>query len=271
MDKYTLLKRNQESEIIYLEDAPFEQTKIYNNDTYTTLYSPVQTNNKQMKILYLYNTNKNVDNCADYFSWDILSNDFKLISKMWVFPTWVSGLNIIQINVANSNKFKGLDTNYKPLNFWVFNNYKKVPQYVLVAIIWPPAYHIRDDIINDIHSNYKVLKSFNFKISKKRMLPFIKQVYRGDRRCDKSQLIHKYHNVCPNNGSTHFQIGFIKFLVGNLDLDQLRVSNTSIQIKDNIRNKYKKQISNYKHDIIIHISDNEAHSFDMERIVKHFK
>ena len=92
----------------------------------------------------------------------------------------------------------------------------------------------------------------------------MENIYKGDKRCDKSQLPGK----CRNMYSYKPNMKYLRFLVREPELDYMRVSQTAVKIKDIVRGKYRKKIPNYVHDIIFHVSDNASHSRSMEKFVK---
>lgn len=155
-------------------------------------------------------------------------------------------------------------------SYWGFSDIKRPKLYRLAIIIWPPAYRFVEEIINSIlfyNSYYRIANKHHFHVPPKQFLSFIYNVYKGDRRCDKSQLPWKWDNMkSSKNQMVYFDLYVPKARIGSN-----MISKTAIEVKYFIRKKFKYQIPNYVHDIIIHIADNSSHSKNMYQYVKSYQ
>ena len=264
MYTFTIIK-NHTNDIIF----PGKQVIKNNKDSY--FYSPTDKINNNMKIVYLYSSS-NKDNEADLISWNNNEEgDLNLVGSFYAFPRETDNYNTycLSVHISRDDNKLSLNvewgkTNNADMSFWIFKEPAYVKLYPLSAIVWPPAQQFSDDITEIVNKYYKVVKVFDVDIKHPRFLKFVKNIYKGDRRCDKSQLPRK----CRNMDSYPLRMRYIKFRVEDPDLDQMRVSQTAVRIKDVIRRKFRKKIPNYTHDICFHISDNASHSRSMDNYVK---
>ena len=238
-----------------------------NNDTITFFYTPKKILHPSMKTLYLYSSNLN-SNHIDYLSWNSEEPNFKNITKCFVFTDKIDLFNTYQLSIKKSDNNVGLNIKWgsqsdEVLNFWIFKNPKNLRLYPLAAIIWPPAQRYADDISKVLGNHYQITHINDLFIPKQRLSSFVKNIYKEDLRCDKSQLPWKCRNMYPYTPN----IRYIRFLVGNADLNTMKISKTAIKIKELIRKAYRDKIPNYVHDIIFHISDNASHARSMEKYV----
>ena len=150
--------------------------------------------------------------------------------------------------------------------FWVFADSKHHRLYPFSVVIWPPAFLHYKEILDTLRENYTVVQHTTLSLPTALLLPFVLDVYQGDRRCDKSQLPRK----CRHMTAYPTRLGYIKFLAPKADLDRNRVSQTAVKIKALLRERYRPTIKNYVHDIICHISDNAAHSRAMDDFVRQY-
>lgn len=151
-------------------------------------------------------------------------------------------------------------------SIWVFADAKHLKLYPFSIVVWPPAIRFFDEILDILRQNYVVIYTQTLSMPTALLLPFVLDLYRGDRRCDKSQLPRKCRYMSPYPT----KVGYVKFLVPKADLDRNRVSQTAVDIKALLRRRYIPKIRNYVHDIICHISDNASHSREMEHFVKEY-
>jgi hypothetical protein len=173
---------------------------------------------------------------------------------------------LVRIRTVDAMKFEWrvdrLSSNETAI--WVFADAIHHRLYPFSVVIWPPAFPHYRDILDTIRKNYIIVQHDTLSLPKALLLPFVLDVYQGDRRCDKSQLPNKCRHMTPYPT----RIGYIKFLAPKADLDRNRVSQTAVKIKALLRERYIPTIKNYVHDIICHISDNASHSREMEGFVK---
>ena len=194
-----------------------------------------------------------------------------IIGSVWAYPKFVSpfdlypfeiyrSVDILQVIPLESDKYHWKGNNI----FWAFLKPSPIKLYPLGAIIWSPANHVADQIINILSNDYRITQVIQFHVPNQRLLKFVNKVYLDDRRCDRTQLSGKCRHMY--NAPSTFR--FVKFLVRSARLDGNRVSQTSVDLKYRIRKKFKRYIRNYVHDIIIHVSDNASHTRHMEQYVR---
>ena len=156
--------------------------------------------------------------------------------------------------------------NSRHISIWVFKTPDQIKLYPLSVIIWPPAYHISKFIVEDLKKHYIIIKDISLNMSYNNVGKYVYGAYRDDLRCDKSNLKYKIHNF--NKHPLRFR--YLKILVKKPLLNRENISQTSILIKKNIRNKYKKYITNYIYDVILHVSDNQKHTKSMFELTTKF-
>ena len=122
---------------------------------------------------------------------------------------------------------------------------------------------IESVVVRLLDKYYRIVSDYKFTLKKNDILRFVMQVYRDDRRCDKTQLPNK----CRHMIHYPMNLRFVKILVESPRVDNNKVSKTSVQIKEVIRGLYKRYVKNYVHDIVCHISDNSSHSRSMQQFV----
>ena len=263
-EKCSILINNLEINTIYKE----------NRIVSTYYYSKTKIHDKMEK-LYLY---KDKQDTVCNLRWDILDNpDYTLFDFIWAFKNYKYNYNLVQVKLYYDileNTLKHVEDigdskieseqNIQDISFWIFKDKNNINKYFLSAIIWPPAQGVSDMIFNDLSNNYEIVKDTKFILNKNNLFNFVKAIYQKDMRCDKSKLPHKTLSLID----PVLQIRFIKFSIYKLDLDKNKVSNTAIKIKNIIRTKYKKYITNYRYDNCFHLSDNSNHSLSMEKAVK---
>lgn len=267
-----------------------KDTNIFNNDInkyqegdYFYFYSPRRPLHNSMKLVHLYSSNNDIDR-ADFVSMNDFEEGFTRIASFFAFTNQTElyiteklsisfnednfGLDIQIVNDKINDKDTDNDKhNYSSrkeiLKLWVFTKPKFEKLYPLAAIIWPPAERYSNEISRLLKNNYKITKDIDFNVAPKRFLRFVNNIYKGDKRCDKSQLPGKVRNMRPYP----IRMKYLRVLVAKADLDHMRVSQTAVKIKAIVRKKYRSKIPNYVHDIIIHVSDNASHARSMDNFV----
>ena len=241
--------------------------KHIDNPSISYFYTPKNKIHPSMKLLSLYSSDLNSNN-IDFVSWNSEEVGFSKITSCYVFPKEIEKFNSSRISIIAHSSNIGLDIRWglrkdELLSFYVFKNPKKIRLYTLAAIIWPPAYNYSNEIAQIIEQHYHITKNNDFFVPKQRLSRFVKNIYKGDMRCDKSQLPSKCRHMYPYRPN----MKYLQFLVEEPDLDKMRVSQTAVKIKELIRGGYQRKIPNYVHDIIFHISDNVEHAKSMDKFV----
>ncbi len=265
MYTFTIVNNSQSQSVILPGKVKITDN---NNEKVTYFYTPTKKINEKMKIIYLYSS-VNKSDTADFISWNDQEEGFKLIGSFFAFPNATENYDTHCLSISKHPSNIGLSIRWgkitgATLQFWIFKEPKYIKLYPLSAIVWPPAQRYADDITNIINRNYKLVKQYDVTVAKPKFLSFVRKIYKGDRRCDKSQLPRK----CRHMNSYPLKMRYLKFLVEDADLDYMRVSQTAVKIKDIIRSNFKRKIPNYVHDICFHISDNASHSRSMDNYVK---
>lgn len=154
-------------------------------------------------------------------------------------------------------------------DIWGFVDPKRPRLYKLSAIIWAPAFSIAPAIWSYLNENWPDIRIENkqmLKVPFSDLMDFIFKVYRGDRRCDKSQLPGK-RQLMLGRGN---KLWFFDIYVPRARIGSNQISKTAIFLKDRIRKQFRRYIPNYVHDIMIHISDNSSHSKAMFGYIEPF-
>ena len=138
---------------------------------------------------------------------------------------------------------------------------KSLKSHFFSVILWNPVKQFYNDICKYIATNHVILYENTIKIEN--MDTFVQDVYEMDKRCYKPNLKFKIQHLEKYEQSV--RILFI--LIDNPKYDKQQVSQTAVQLKENIRNIHKPLINNYYKDIIVHISDN---SNEAESIYKKY-
>ena len=155
-------------------------------------------------------------------------------------------------------------------NYWGFRDPRRPKLYRLAVIIWPPAYYLASSIIESILSYnrlFQVDNNMDVQVPSNQFLKFILNVYKGDRRCDRSQLPWKWSHMRSRKN----RIVFFDLYVPKAKIGSNLVSKTAVNVKYHVRKKFKHLIPDYVHDIIIHIADNSAHSQNMCQYVQSYQ
>lgn len=152
-------------------------------------------------------------------------------------------------------------------------------RYDFVGVIWPPAFHLRDEIINDLssylHDAYypplqlsdcQVVSYFDVRLSKLDFSGFLRAMYHTDVMTEEGMQykINCMVNCMPDKcNDFSVRIFYLKLL--NPEITRNPKNNTAqsaqiAKIKKAIRNRYKDKVNNYEYDVVMHISDNYIQS-----------
>ena len=141
------------------------------------------------------------------------------------------------------------------------------------GFLWSPIFSHYLDILTELNVNYQIydFKIYDFKDNKKEYESSILDIYSTD-----DIKISKIKNIKIKN-MLNYKYTFIFFhiKIKNPNYRIKKQFNTKIsqeveKIKLKIRNKYKKIIKNYIHDIIIHVCDNLDQSSQIEILIKKY-
>lgn len=148
------------------------------------------------------------------------------------------------------------------------------------CILWSPARTLFNQIENDINemeNGIKIVSSEDLNITKECFKKFIYDIYSTD-DIKKEKLDLKYCKMINSLNSDSFnEIEYpIKILKIHMDNPNFRVkpltglpqSKTTMEIKTFIRDKYKKFVSDYYYDIIMHVTDNTRQNQDVDNIIR---
>lgn len=142
------------------------------------------------------------------------------------------------------------------------------------GFIWSPIFNYHEDILTSINNQYNVEKYYiyDFKSKNLEYEQSILDIYTTD---DISQ--DKVKNVKIKNMNSYPK-KFVYFIFDihepnyRLKKDFNTQISTKVEIlKKNIRNIYKNKVSNYIHDITIHISDNTTQSKQISELITKYK
>ena len=148
------------------------------------------------------------------------------------------------------------------------------------CVLWPPARKYYWDILQDLPKseigiNIKTTRYID--IPKSEFKKIIYQIYETDDILN-YKLDLKYDRILQSMNKEMYNpdsygVLIVKFTMDNPDfrlkpITGLPQSRTTMRIKKAIREDYRKYITSYYHDIIIHITDNQIQNNDVEKIIK---
>lgn len=201
------------------------------------------------------------------------------------------GINELSLRLFNTNLYRRsyslrwfLENDYTDKEVTIIND--KLNELLRVfnepyyCILWSPARNIFDQIekdINEMGNGIEIVSSEALSVSKENFKKFIYDVYSTD-DIKKEKLDLKYCKIINSLESDLFNEGEypIKILKIHMDNPNFRVkpltglpqSKTTMEIKTTIRDKYKKFITDYYYDIIMHVTDNTRQNQDVDNIIK---
>lgn len=152
-------------------------------------------------------------------------------------------------------------------------------KYQYVGVIWPSAYHLKKEIVEDVNSYLKkaqypplqiadceVVKYEDLCMNEMEFVGFFRAMYFADSMTeDGIQRKLKYISDSLPSECKDFPIRILYFEVRNPMIGRNEINNTArsmqiARIKKVIRNRYKDRILKYEYDNIMHISDNYQQS-----------
>lgn len=262
MHRFYVATNENSSHSIYTSPPPNSKFSFYAPDT---------SIHPSMRLLYVHMrvTEEEEEDRGDLLSWNPDEAFHTQIGSMYVFPKHILPFHTKCLSITSEMKLQWVhDSTPQNDTFfcWVFPNGNIQKLYPFSVVVWPPVIPYFQEMLGILEQHYTVIRHKTFSIQSSQLLPFVFDSYRGDRRCDKTQLPRK----CSYMRSYPCKLGFIKFLVPRADLDKNQVSKTSVHIKALLRKRFIPRIQNYIHDIICHISDNASHARSMEKYVDRY-
>lgn len=241
---------NLNSNVEYIDKISFSQPEI---------------KHKNQKVIYVSNSISNNHRVAN-----VIVNDKDLATReIQYFPEYQPPFNLSLIKIYfNPNGFtlKKISSTNLIIDLWVYRNPNQLRLFPLSVIIWPPAFHLSNEIINDLNKHYIVVQNKEFQLPDNLVTNYVYDAYRDDVRCDKSKLRYKLINFKKHPN----RFRYLKILVKKPNLNKENISETSIAIKKNIRSKYKSYIKDYIYDVILHVADNKKHTKSMNDITQKY-
>lgn len=199
----------------------------------------------------------------------VVNNKDLATREIKYFPEYQSPFNLERITIYLGPSGFTLKKNHltsQVIDMWVNRNPKQLRLFPLSVIIWPPAFHLSSQILNDLNKHYIVVQDKPFKLPNNMVSNFVYDAYRDDVRCDKSKLKYKLINFKKHT----MRFRYLKILVKKPVLNKDNISETSIAIKKNIRSKYKKYVKDYIYDVILHVADNKKHTKSMNDMTQKY-
>lgn len=139
-----------------------------------------------------------------------------------------------------------------------------------VGIIWPPAYELRKDIIDEMAKYVSISRMSDMCLSRPSIIEFINRVYKID-DVEEWQIELKRERIIKEE---KYNIRVIYFFNENPKFHIKRfghtISQTGMDLKKHIRDKYKKNIIQYTHDVILHTTDNYDQSDQVKAILEEY-
>lgn len=148
------------------------------------------------------------------------------------------------------------------------------------CILWTPARFLFEKIENEISNmqDIQILSSTNLRIKKDEFKKFIYDIYHTDDI--KQERLDMKYNAIMNSlqkdkySDDSYLIRILKIKIKYPDfrvkpLTGLPQSKKTMEVKKDIRREYQKYITDYYHDIMIHMTDNSKQNDDVEKILQY--
>lgn len=140
-----------------------------------------------------------------------------------------------------------------------------------IGIIWPPAYDIVDDIVEEMKKTVDVTGIGEFELeSKEELGEFIRSIYNTDDTVA-SQIEDKVERMQQENT---YKIKLVEFYMNNPEFYIKRyghtISRKGRELKTKIREQFRNQVNGYIFDIILHTADNYFQSEEVRNVVKRY-
>lgn len=158
--------------------------------------------------------------------------------------------------------------------------------YEYVGVIWPPAYYLADEIINDMKrydlDNIKVVRYQDYELEKGDFIHIFKALYYTD-ILDENGMEKKIHLIddsMPENVQIYpIRVYYLYISNPQIGVNPKNGSPQSLAIKrlkKVFRNRFKDKVKKYHYDVIMHITDNYLQSkfckilFEIDRDISGF-
>lgn len=151
------------------------------------------------------------------------------------------------------------------------------------CILWTPSRNLFDEIENKIKKmseDVKISYSTDVGIEKSKFKEFVYDIYSTD-DIKKEKLDMKFNAILNSLQKDKYDLDkyFIRILKLDLKYPDFRVkpltglpqSKETMRIKSLIRDEFKKYITDYYYDIIMHVTDNSKQNEDVAKILKNIK
>lgn len=149
--------------------------------------------------------------------------------------------------------------------------YEKKWREPFVALIWPPALSISDEIVCEISRKFDIKKKYEIEFANKRELErFIRLVY------DSDDVISSYidDKIVRILQEKKYIVNVVEFFVSEPEFHIKKyghlISKTGIDFKNAIREKHQSRIANYIFDVVIHTTDNYVQSRRVRNILEDY-
>ena len=150
------------------------------------------------------------------------------------------------------------------------NKMKEVWYQPLVALIWPPAEALSNDIICEMKKQVRIDSVKECIIDSGKMRDFVKKIYETDDSLEK-QIEDKIVRIQKEKES---KVVIVEFRMDNPDFCIKRfghtISKAGMNLKNMLREKYKERINDYVFDVVIHTTDNYAQSVAVRKVIEEF-
>ncbi|SEP14219.1 hypothetical protein SAMN05216388_10379 [Halorientalis persicus] len=148
--------------------------------------------------------------------------------------------------------------------------FKKNGMYFYV-VLWPPARHIFDEIVEYIrhYTGVNTVEQVDYEIQDG-FDEFVRELYTADHRSRDWIIEKKIRTLEPN-------IGKIRVLLLDLENSQMAkklepepYSVVTRELKDACRKKFRERINSYEYDNLIHVSDNYRHNHHTYQLLNEY-
>ncbi len=218
---------------------------------------PIANQTRQVALLECINQKYELYRNKDYHSTIYVDNKGGIKDSYCLACEMVHNNSFCYVTRSSNQEYKNTDLS------WINPEYKHKEYedilfrigYYFIGIIWGPASAISDKIIDDLRMGYHVVRTIKIR-GIEDYKGFIQKVYMNDDIDQWKIEIKKRFLIGASSDAT----------IVLLDIKEPRfkvnirtgmpTSQSAIEIKKYIRNKYKSYIDNYIDDVIFHIGDN---------------
>ncbi len=141
----------------------------------------------------------------------------------------------------------------------------------LSIILWPPVSKYFDEIESDLLNFYEITSKIEFNVAENEFETFVKRIYAIDNASNYKINYKLNYLVRPP-----LQMRVLDILIRKPKMKPQDIFNNTrcleiAELKILIRKKYCNLISDYKHDIIIHSTENEAQTKLFRRLINEYE